>query len=175
MSRRRTRSALAALAALALAGCAASAAQHRDDAAAGYHANDIANQREVSLSDLGHGPVLLSSWATWCEECRTELPQLDALGQAYADRGLTVVAVNVNLSGPADDEIDEILAELDLRMPTWRDDQNLFARTFQVMGVPANVLLDANGDVVQVWNGAIDPTEQEVVDALETAFQRSAG
>ena len=113
--------------------------------------------------------MLLSSWATWCEECRTELPALDQWAAEHAADRLTVVAVNVNLTGSADNEIDGILDDLDLAMPTWRDDQNLFARTFRTFGVPANVLLDGDGHVVATWNGAIDPNEPEVAAALAEA------
>lgn len=169
----------AALAGLVLSSCAHTgppSTARTDDGryATNFQVDDIATGEEVDLADLQGAPVLLSSWATWCEECRTELPALDRWAQ-HANDKVTVVAVNVNLAGPADDEIDSILDELDLTMPTWRDDQNLFARTFRTFGVPANVLLDADGHVVATWNGAIDPEEPEVATALAEALATTQG
>jgi thiol-disulfide isomerase/thioredoxin len=37
---------------------------------------------------------LLNVWATWCLECRAELPVLEQLHRDYASRGLTVLALN---------------------------------------------------------------------------------
>ena len=162
-----------------LPACASSGSPTTDNDDGGYATEfvveDIATGQPVALADLRGGPVLLSSWATWCEECRTELPALDAWAADPATGGLTVVAVNVNLAGPADDEIDKLLDELGLEMPTWRDDQNTFARTFRTFGVPANVLLDADGHVVATWNGAIDPNEPDVVAALTAARAAPTG
>ena len=38
--------------------------------------------------------VLLNFWATWCQPCVTELPELDRLQEDYRTRGLTVITVS---------------------------------------------------------------------------------
>jgi cytochrome c biogenesis protein CcmG, thiol:disulfide interchange protein DsbE len=38
--------------------------------------------------------VFLNVWATWCLECRAELPVLEQLHRDYASRGLTVLSLN---------------------------------------------------------------------------------
>lgn len=169
----------AALVSLTMSACAGTGASSSSGVdgqyATDFEVDDIATGEPVALSSLSGGPVLLSSWATWCEECRTELPALDTWAAGLPDGDVTVVAINVNLAGPADDEIDEILDDLDLAMPTWRDDQNSFARTFRTFGVPANVLLDGDGHVIATWNGAIDPNEPDVAAALAEARDAQVG
>lgn len=136
-----------------------------------YTATDLVTGTPVDLDGLPDGPVLLSTWATWCEPCRTELPALERLHQATAAAGLTIVTVNVDAPGLATGVAEELLDELGVTMLRWRDDQNLFRRTFHSIGVPTNVLLDAHGQVVQAWMGAIDPEEPEVVAALEAVLE----
>ena len=38
--------------------------------------------------------VLINVWATWCPPCRGELPGINRLQQAYAERGLVVVTLS---------------------------------------------------------------------------------
>src|SRR2546430_8915675 len=44
--------------------------------------------------------VVLNFWATWCQPCTLEMPTLEALWHAYADRGLLVLAVSVDRRAP---------------------------------------------------------------------------
>ena len=46
------------------------------------------------LSELQGKLVLVNVWATWCGPCRIEMPELDRLQRAYADRGLVVLTIS---------------------------------------------------------------------------------
>jgi cytochrome c biogenesis protein CcmG/thiol:disulfide interchange protein DsbE len=50
------------------------------------------------LSDyVGQGKLtVMSFWATWCMPCRQELTVLDELYSKYSDKGLEVLAINVD-------------------------------------------------------------------------------
>jgi len=82
--------------ALALAG------EEQEDTArrgVGRPASDIAfkllsNDAPQRLSDYSGQVVLLNFWATWCQPCITELPELDKLHDDYAERGLAVVTLS---------------------------------------------------------------------------------
>jgi thiol-disulfide isomerase/thioredoxin len=49
---------------------------------------------EISAASLKGQIVLLDFWATWCPPCRVELPEIQALHEAYGGKGVRVVAVN---------------------------------------------------------------------------------
>ena len=50
--------------------------------------------RPLALTDLRGKVVILNFWASWCLECRAEMPRLESLHRAYASRGLAIVGVN---------------------------------------------------------------------------------
>jgi thiol-disulfide isomerase/thioredoxin len=49
-----------------------------------------------NLSKWRSHVVLLNFWASWCPPCRTEIPDLMALQQAYGERGLRVIGIAVD-------------------------------------------------------------------------------
>ncbi len=52
--------------------------------------------REIRLASYRGKVVLLDIWASWCEPCRDELPQLDDIAVRLKARGVEVIAVSVD-------------------------------------------------------------------------------
>ena len=120
-----------------------------------YRATSFRTGSPVSLADLKGRPVLLTSWATWCSECRKELPALERYREAHRRQDLTVVAVNVDGGGGGRLATD-MVASFGLTMDLWTDSEDTFASTFAALGVPTTVLVDRRGGIVHVWQGGID-------------------
>jgi len=59
-----------------------------------FTANDK-DGRPVKLSDYKGKVVVLDFWATWCGPCQMSLPHTTKVAKQYADKGVTVLAVNV--------------------------------------------------------------------------------
>jgi len=127
--------------------------------------------KPASLEALRGGAVLVNFWATWCEPCRAELPELVALDQRLRGRGLTVVGVSVDRDLPAD----RIRAFADRRkvaFTLWRDPGEALAGAFGVTQLPATYLIDAQGRVVWSATGAISASNPALDAALEKALVR---
>jgi thiol-disulfide isomerase/thioredoxin len=51
----------------------------------------------ADLAEYRGRVVMLNIWATWCPPCITELPSMQRVYEAYADQGLTILAVAVDV------------------------------------------------------------------------------
>ena len=54
----------------------------------------VEDETPRQLSDFRGNVVLLNFWATWCQPCITELPELDRLQQDYASQRLVVITLS---------------------------------------------------------------------------------
>ena len=98
----------------------------------------------VVLADLSGRVVLLDFWASWCAPCREALPFYSGLHRELSDRGLAVLAVNV------DEHVEDARGFLEgrtLAQPMVRDAGWQVARRYGVSVLPASVLIDRRGVV----------------------------
>jgi thiol-disulfide isomerase/thioredoxin len=100
--------------------------------------------RERTLAEWRGKVVLLNLWATWCAPCRKEMPALDRLqGELGSDR-FEVVAISVDRKGleGARKFLDETKAG---RLALYADPSARLASTLRAVGLPATLLIDAEG------------------------------
>src|SRR5271154_4277734 len=50
----------------------------------------------IALPQLRGRVVYVDFWASWCAPCRRSFPWMNEMQQRYGDRGLTIVAINVD-------------------------------------------------------------------------------
>jgi thiol-disulfide isomerase/thioredoxin len=117
------------------------------------------------LSEARGGVVALAFWATWCEPCREELPQLDALSQRMAAQGVHFYAVNIE-SMDRKPSIEQFKNGIRLTMPIVLDG-NGAAEQYKVETIPHLVIVDRAGRVAQVLDG-VHPVS-DVESALRLA------
>lgn len=130
-----------------------------------YSARRLGSAETVSLQDLRGKPVLLNSWATWCAECRTELPAVQQLAETYRARGLQVIGVNVDEGGDAGPTA--FAAQRGLTFPMVHDEHTRYQAAFRAVGVPQTELISASGRLIKVWQGVFDPTDPANVALIE--------
>lgn len=104
-------------------------------------------KQPVSLQAfIGKKPVYLKFWATWCLDCRRELPSLEKTYQQYSDK-IAIFAVNLNIN-ETDDAIRSLQQKNNLTIPIVMDNNGTIAGNFEFKGTPFHVLINAKGEVV---------------------------
>lgn len=117
----------------------------------------------ISLADAlaENNTVVLDFWATWCPPCREGLPVLDGVAKKYADRGVTIYAVNVQESEKV---AARFMEEQKLSLPVALDSDGSVSETYQVSGIPQTVVIDGDGTIRAVHVG-FSPTLAEDISA----------
>jgi peroxiredoxin len=101
--------------------------------------------RTVSLTSLGGKVVLLNFWATWCQECRPEMPMFERLHREFAAQGLNVIGINAREGTVA---IRAYAKELRLTFPLILDPKGEINAAYGVIGLPATFLIGRDGRAV---------------------------
>jgi thiol-disulfide isomerase/thioredoxin/Cu/Ag efflux protein CusF len=121
----------------------------------------------IRFPDLRGKVVLLNFWATWCGSCRAEMPTLDALYRQYKDRGLEVLAVNLDTAPIA--KIQTFVDKAGVSYRVGLDSSSSTARTYRVLVLPTTYLIDRAGNVIVREVGGrdwLDGVSQRAVDSL---------
>ncbi|WP_245286789.1 redoxin domain-containing protein [Bradyrhizobium sp. ARR65] len=124
---------------------------------------------QVRLSDLRGKVVLLNFWVTWCGSCRAEMPTIDALYRRYNNRGLEVLAINLDAATTS--KVQAFVGELGVTFRVGLDPSSSIARTYRVAGLPTTYLIDRVGNVVVQEIGARDWLDAVSRSAIEGLLQ----
>lgn len=84
-------------------------------------------------------------WASWCGPCRQSFPWMNKLHQRFKDKGLHIVAVNLDAKRA---DADRFLAEMPAQFTVLFDPTGRSAREFQVKGMPSSMLVNAQRELV---------------------------
>lgn len=115
----------------------------------------------ISLKqELGHKPIYLKLWASWCLDCRHQMPDLQAVYDQYHEQ-LAIYAVNLNIN---EDEqtLQRIIDKYQLRLPIVMDNNSSIAGNFNFAGTPFHVLINAQGQVVYTSYHADEQLHQKL-------------
>lgn len=101
--------------------------------------------------------VVLNFWATWCEPCMKEMPDLAAIQNDYAALGVQVIGAAGDTAADSA-KVMKFIREHKVNFPVWvgatTDDMQRFG-----LGtvLPATVVIDKNGKIVWREIGIIKP------------------
>ena len=123
-------------------------------AAAGLHAPAFAALSAASLRDR---PVVLNFFATWCADCRTELPLLR--DRAAAQSRYAVLLIDAQETQPA--RVPSYLKDLGVSFPVTYDGDGKIAATYGIPGVPTTYFLDSKHVLRTAAVGRLDAERLE--------------
>jgi cytochrome c-type biogenesis protein len=104
------------------------------------------------LSSLRGRVVLLNFWATWCQPCRAEIPEFNALQRDLEPKGLSVVGVSVSPVDTAD-SIRSFQKDIRQDYTVLRGAEEIGSQFGNGPGLPVTYVLDREGRIRQKFIG----------------------
>jgi peroxiredoxin len=133
-----------------------------DQAAPDFKLPDLYGN-SVALSSMQGKVVLLDFWSSSCGPCIREMPMIEAIGEAHkAD----LIVWGVSFDQPDRDK--KWLLQHQRTLPTLSDTDFVVSDLYKLPGIPALVLIGADGKVKNYWEGEVSKPD------LEAAIQRAS-
>ena len=119
--------------------------------------------RSVTLSQLHGQVVVLNFWATWCPPCVEEMPSLVQMQQMLKAKGVTVLAVSVDVD---QDSYHRFLKDHGVNLLSVRDGDQKSNALYGTFKFPETYIIDRNGVVRRKFIGPVDWTAPDVMEYL---------
>jgi thiol-disulfide isomerase/thioredoxin len=141
-------------------------------APAGSQVKKIDAEEFASLIRPDGKPLLINFWATWCEPCREEFPDLVKLDAEYKGR-IDFITITLDFEEELETGVPKFLAEMKATMPTYLlvtpDETAAIASVSKEWagGLPFTVLYAQDGSIAYSRQGLVKlPTMRTEIDKL---------
>jgi thiol-disulfide isomerase/thioredoxin len=118
--------------------------------------------KDVTLNDYAGKVVLVNFWATWCDPCREEIPELIDMQRKYGPRGFTVLGVAMDEEGKsvvapfvAREHFDVGGQKLTMNYPIVIGTDAIADKFGGLLGYPTSFLISRDGKQVKRITGLI--------------------
>ena len=117
-------------------------------------------------------PLLVNFWATWCDPCREEYPDLVKIDQEYRGR-IDFITISLDEVADKDTAVPKFLTEMKAEMPSYllvTDNEEAAMGVVSkdwTGGLPFTILYDAKGGVLYSRQGKVK------IDVLKAALLKS--
>jgi thiol-disulfide isomerase/thioredoxin len=107
--------------------------------------------------------LVLDFWATWCGPCMQAMPQVERVVQEFRNRGVELVAVNLQ-ENPR--QITTTLERQKLQLSVALDRDGTVAEKYGAHAIPQTVIIDQSGTVARLFVGGGPHLGDQLRDAL---------
>lgn len=125
-------------------------------------------QSAVTLSKIRGKVIYLDFWASWCGPCRESFPWMNSMQAKYKDRGLQVIAINLDANN---DDAKKFLSQHSAQFTVLFDPKGITPRQYGVKGMPSSFLISKDGKILVQHKGFNNADraelEQKILNALE--------
>lgn len=106
--------------------------------------------------------VIMSFFATYCEPCKKEMPELVRLYDAYQGDGLGVMLISIDKGDAERDTVVQLAEENKVAFPVLHDRFQVVARRYDAERLPYMLMLGPDGVVKQVHIGYTEELKQNL-------------
>lgn len=116
----------------------------------------------ITLSEFrGKKPVVVDFWASWCPNCRRDMPNLNRFYEKYKDK-VEVIGVNLQES---ESTVGNFIASRNISFPIALDPSGQASRAFGIQYTNTHFLIDKEGNLARTIPG--DIREVDIVSLIE--------
>jgi len=150
---------------LVLPGCGLTAAPVIGHPAPDFTLTDL-DGNTVRPSGFRGKVVFLNFWATWCPPCRAEMPEMEEVYQAYKDKDVVIIGVDLRESMSS---VQSFVEENGYNWTFVVDSTGEVARDYMVTGIPSSFFIDKDGIIRALQVGAMSKITMEanLAEAME--------
>ena len=109
---------------------------------------------KITADELKGNTVLLNFWATSCEPCRKEIPELIELHQEFSKKNVKLIGVAMSHDRP--DHVIAFKQKYQIPYAIALDVDSLLAQLFKVKVIPVTLLISPHGQIVYRHSGVIN-------------------
>lgn len=102
----------------------------------------------VTLAKLQGKPALIDFWASWCEPCREEAPEIARLQHSLA--GAAIVGIDYT---DQEESARSFIRRYGWKFPVLSDPDGIYGAHFGFSGLPTAIVLDPDGGVSATLRG----------------------
>lgn len=125
------------------------------------HLKNLAGE-EVSLEDYRGKVIFLNFWATWCQYCNQQMPDVQRVHEEHDD----VVVIGVDV-GEDQAKVEEYLQEGGYTFEVALDLTGEVSQNYHVAGLPTTYTIREDGTISRYFSGML--TYEQMEDMLEIA------
>ncbi len=100
--------------------------------------------RPLALAGLKGKVLLIDFWASWCEPCREEFPEFEAMYKELRDRGVEIIAISVDRKR---ENAEAFVAKYPASFPVIHDPNRAIADRYKPRAMPTAYVVDQAGVV----------------------------
>jgi thiol-disulfide isomerase/thioredoxin len=123
------------------------------------------------LADRRGKTVVLDFWASWCGPCLQTMPQVDQVAREFAERGVQLVAINLE---ETPERIKAALDRLKLETVVALDKDGRVAERYGATSIPQTVIIDREGKVARLFVGGSARFDEQLRQALRAVLDAPA-
>jgi len=129
-----------------------------------FKAVSIATGDTVHLTDYRGQVLLVNLWATWCDPCKAEMPEIQRLYDELKPEGLRVLAVSQDEQNT--DVVKAFIKERNFTFDVLHDQKHASEDLFRAVGLPESFVIDRHGRIVKRVTGWIVHWDDEIQKSL---------
>ena len=134
-----------------------------------FGATDL-NGKPVDLAALLQGKAgLVAFWASWCQPCIDEMPQLKKIADKHGPRGLVVVGIGIQEGGETIARQRHMAAREIITYPLLFDQDRLYQTAYSLRALPLTMLVGRDGKIR--WRDSVLPDDLDA--RIESVLQET--